>query len=188
MQKQLKTRYSVPDLFRLVWALVITKFFFRPARIIRQPTRIRGFSYMTIGKGFTTGQYCRIEAGVPDVLASSTLTIGEDVQINDSCHIAAVEKIIIGDNVLIASKVFISDHDHGEISLDSLLKAPSKRPLVSSPVIIDNDVWIGEGAMILKGVSIGQGAVIAAGAVVTKNVPSYSIAAGIPAKIIKSFM
>jgi lipopolysaccharide O-acetyltransferase len=142
---------------------------------------------MNIGKGFTTGQYCRVEAGVSEKQSVKTLTIGENVQINDSCHIAAIENVIIGNNVLIASKVYISDHDHGEISLESLAQHPSERPLVSSAVVIENDVWIGEGAMILKGVKIGKGAVIAAGAVVTKNVPSYTVAAGIPAKVIKSF-
>lgn len=187
MKKKLNSHYSIPDIFRLAWAVVITKIFFRPARIIRQPTRIRGFSNMSIGKGFTTGQYCRIEAGSSDSQSAITLTIGENVQINDSCHIAAIENIIIGDNVLIASKVFISDHDHGEISLVSLVQHPIERPLVSSAVIIENDVWIGEGVIILKGVKIGKGAVVAAGAVVTKNVPSFTVVAGIPAKVIKSF-
>ena len=187
MKKKLNSQYSFPDLIRLAWALVITKLFFRPSRIIRQPTRIRGFSNMDIGKGFTTGQYCRIEAGEAETQLQRTLTIGKNVQINDSCHIAAIENITIGDNVLIASRVFISDHDHGEISLDSLSQPPTKRPLVSAPVIIDNDVWIGEGVIILKGVKIGQGAVIAAGAVVTKNVPPYSVSAGIPAKVIRKF-
>ena len=187
MSKQLNSKYSIPDFFRLVWSLSLTKVFFRPARIIRQPSRIRGFSNMCVGQGFTTGQYCRIEAGDPEIQFQKTLTIGENVQINDGCHIAAVENITIGDNVLIASRVYISDHDHGEISLKSLMQHPSERPLVSSSVIIENDVWVGEAVVILKGVKIGKGTVIAAGAVVTKDVPSYSVVAGIPAKIIKHF-
>ena len=65
--------------------------------------------------------------------------------------------------------------------------APNSRPLYSKgPVIIDDNVWIGEGAMIMPGVHVGNGAIIAANSVVTKDIPAYSVAAGIPAKIIKT--
>lgn len=65
--------------------------------------------------------------------------------------------------------------------------APNKRPLYcKGPVIIGNNVWIGEKASIMPGVTIGDGVIIAANSVVTKDIPSYSLAAGIPAKIIKS--
>ena len=56
--------------------------------------------------------------------------------------------------------------------------------IVSSPVLVEDDVWIGHGAIILKGVSIGTGAIISAGSVVTKTVPAYSIVGGVPAQII----
>jgi len=141
---------------------------------------------MAIGKDFTTGQYCRIEAGSPELKGGVTLTIADNVQVNDSCHIAAIEKIFIGKNTLIAGRVFISDHDHGEITREALLTTPAARALVSSPVIIERDVWIGEGAIILKGVHIGKGVIVAAGAVVTKSVPQYSVVAGVPAKVIKT--
>jgi len=137
---------------------------------------------MKIGKGFTSGQFCRIEAGDFNGQSAPTLVIGKDVQINDSCHISAIEKIIVGDNVLIASKVYITDHDHGSITKEDLLIHPAQRSLV---VYIDDDVWIGEGVIILKGVTIGKGAVIGAGSVVTKSVPSYSLILGVPAKVVK---
>ncbi len=63
---------------------------------------------------------------------------------------------------------------------DNRLEAISK-----GNIIIDDDVWIGYGAIIMSGVHIGQGAVIAAGSVVTKNIPAYAIVGGIPAKVIK---
>jgi len=93
-----------------------------------------------------------------------------------------LKKIIVGDNVLIASKVYITDHDHGSITKEDLLIHPAQRSLV---VYIDDDVWIGEGVIILKGVTIGKGAVIGAGSVVTKSVPSYSLILGVPAKVVK---
>jgi lipopolysaccharide O-acetyltransferase len=141
---------------------------------------------MKIGKGFTTGQYCRIEAMDPENKNEKwSLIIEENVQINDSCHIAAIEKVFLGKNVLIASNVFISDHDHGDISKDSMSLIPKERELIAEAVIISKNVWIGEGAKILKGVRIGEGAIIGAGAVVTKDIPEYSVAVGVPAKVIK---
>ena len=69
-----------------------------------------------------------------------------------------------------------------------MLQDPLKRPIVSKgPVRIGDNVWIGDKATILPNVSIGNGAIIAANAVVTKDVPPYSVAAGNPAKIIKTF-
>jgi acetyltransferase-like isoleucine patch superfamily enzyme len=60
-----------------------------------------------------------------------------------------------------------------------------KQGIITSPIIVCDDVWVGYGVSILKGVTIGTGAIIAAGSVVTKNVPPYSIVGGVPAKIIK---
>lgn len=181
---KLNSRYSVPDLIRLAWSLLITKIFFPEARIIRQPSRIRGYRNIQIGIGFTTGHYCRIEAGESvDGKCSPTLIIGNNVQINDRCHIAAVNKIIIGENVLIASDVFITDHDHGGVDYSTLIMPPAKRELVSAPVVIENDVWLGEKVIILKGVRVGHNSVVAAGAVVTKDIPPFSVAVGTPAKV-----
>ncbi|MBU3607773.1 DapH/DapD/GlmU-related protein [Polynucleobacter nymphae] len=180
----LSSRYSIPDLIRLTWSLFITFIFFNKARLIRQPTRIRGYRNILFGKDFTTGQYCRIEAGDKSDNTPS-LIFGNNVQINDKCHIGAFNQIKIGNNVLIASGVFISDHDHGSMNLEDLLISPASRRLVYAPVTIEDNVWIGENVVILKGVKIGSSSVIAAGAVVTSDVPSFSLAAGVPARIIK---
>jgi acetyltransferase-like isoleucine patch superfamily enzyme len=180
----LDSPYSLPDLVRLCWSYALTRILFRPARIIRQPCRIRGYKFMQIGQGFTTGQYCRIEAG-RTTSEQKSLIIGRSVQINDRCHIAALSSIEIGDNVLIASNVFITDHDHGDTSPQSLGVAPAQRPLRYSPVKIEKNVWIGQNAVILKGVTIGESSIIAAGSVVTRDIPAYCVAAGIPATILK---
>lgn len=104
----------------------------------------------------------------------------------DDCHIAAVNRVELHDNVLLASKVYISDHSHGEINADHIRLPPRLRPVVSrGPVIIEADVWIGEGAVILPGVRIGRGAIIGANSVVTRNIPPYSTAAGAPARVLK---
>lgn len=180
---KLDSKYSFPDLCRLAWSLLLTKLFFSNARLIRQPTRIRGYDNMDVGNNFTSGQYCRIEAG--NKPGGRTLVIGNDVQINDKCHIAAIDSIIIGSNVLIASNVFITDHDHGDFSEAALSLAPAKRPLISKPVVIESGVWIGENVVILKGVLVGMGSIIAAGSIVTKSVPPFSLVCGVPAKVVK---
>lgn len=115
------------------------------------------------------------------------------IKIGNSCdfgafnHITATNQVIIGDNCLTGKWVTISDNDHGETSIEYLKKRPQDREVVSKgPVIIGKNVWIGDKATILAGVKIGDGAVIAANAVVTKDVPAYTVVAGIPAKVIKS--
>ncbi len=119
------------------------------------------------------------------------LIIGNNVQINDAVHIAAVENVEIGDNTLIASRVFISDHDHGcytFLNSESNPEVPPiARPLMSAPVKIGCNVWIGENVCILSGVTIGDGAIVGAGSVVTKDIPAQSIAVGNPAKVIRLF-
>jgi len=116
--------------------------------------------------------------------------IGKNVQINDYVHIGAAESLIIEDNVLIASRVFITDHNHGSYSnflQDTPYSIPIERRIVSLPTKIEENVWIGESATILPGVTIGKGSIIGANSVVTKNIPPNSIAVGIPAKVIKTF-
>ena len=82
--------------------------------------------------------------------------------------------------------MLISDNAHGKNIIEQLKLPPRQRPLYTKgPVVIGNNVWIGNNACILSGVTIGDGAVIGANSVVTHDVPAYSVAAGIPAKIIK---
>lgn len=174
--------YSFSDYLRLIYSKVVTFIFYRPARLIRKPTRMRGLKFMQISSGFTSGFNCRLEAFSSN--AQKTLFFGKDVSIGDFCHITAVQSVYIGNNVLIASSVFISDHDHGNRDIDSLLVKPSMRDIYSSPVIVEENVWIGEHVIILKGVTIGRNSIIGAGAVITKSVPPYSVVVGNPGRVI----
>jgi lipopolysaccharide O-acetyltransferase len=119
------------------------------------------------------------------------IRFGKDVQINDFVHIGAIESVTIHDHVLIASRVFISDHNHGCYSGRSPHSdphsVPVERQLSSSPVVIEENVWIGESVSILPGVTIGRGSIIAAQSVVSRSIPPNSIAAGAPARVIKTF-
>ena len=183
-------RYDLLGMIRLMADILFTKLFFPKARIIRRPFYIRGKKYIRIGDGFTTGIGARIDA-FPKDGKGICIDIGKDVQINDYVHIAGVRSVKIGNNVLIASKVFITDHNHGSYGQNGVhtdpAVPPAARELYSAPVVIKDNVWIGEMVSILPGVMIGEGAVIATAAVVNKDVPAYSIAAGVPAKVIKRY-
>ncbi|MDM5112678.1 DapH/DapD/GlmU-related protein [Aeromonas salmonicida] len=157
---------------------LFTKLFYSKARIIRLPFRGRRFSKIKGMIGFTTGVDCRI-----DVFKNGTLEIEDNVQINDNVHIACAEYIKIGKNTLIASKVYLTDHDH-DFSSNEL--TPINWPLITKSVIIGDNCWIGENVAILKGVELGDGCIVGANAVVTKSFPKNVILAGNPAKVIRS--
>ncbi len=183
--------YGLTGLCRLAGDWLHTRLFFATARLVRRPIFIRGRRHIHLGAGLTTGVGNRIDAfpAMPDV--GVVLTIGEGVEINDHCHFAAIEQLIIGDHSLIASRVFISDHNHGEFDGNDPAfgpdRPPAQRPLTSRPVAIGARVWIGEGVIILPGVTIGDGAVIGAGAVVTRDVPAETVVAGNPARALRRF-
>lgn len=113
------------------------------------------------------------------------LHIGKNFHSTRDLTIQCARKIIIGDNVLCASNVFMIDYNHGtnpmcENYLDNALE-------ISEGINIEDGVWIGNNVIILGNVTIGEKAIIAAGAVVTHSVPSYTIVAGNPARIIKVY-
>ncbi len=181
-------KYSFMGLIKLFFDLLVTRIFFRNSRLVRSPFYIRGRGKINLGTGLTTGVGVRLDA--LNINAKVVIHLEENIQLNDYVHIAAIDNITIKKNVLIASRVFISDHNHGSYDQEtdqSVFLPPAERPLSSKPVIIEESVWIGENACVLPGVTIGKNSVIGAGAVVTKNVPPWSIAVGNPAKVIKQY-
>jgi lipopolysaccharide O-acetyltransferase len=182
-------RYGLWGSLVLVKNLILTRLFFPSSRIIRAPFRVRGRKSIDLGKGLTTGINCRLDAFSDK--ESPCLVLGHDVQINDSVHIAAINSVTIGNRVLIASQVFITDHNHGCYGAKDIhsspLVPPVKRELSGSPVSIGDDVWIGEFVAVLPGVTIGNGSIIGAMSVVTRNIPENSIAVGAPARVIKQY-
>ena len=182
-------KYGFWGVIQMFINLIKTKFTFSDARIIRFPIDIRGKKYIKVSKGFTTGVGCRIEAYPKG--NDKTLFIGENFQMNDYVHITALESVKIGKNVLLASKIYISDCAHGSYSgdnNDSNPKTPPNiRPLSSEPVVIEDNVWLGEFVSVLPGVTIGQGTIVGANSVVSKSLPPFVIAVGTPAKPIKKF-
>lgn len=158
--------------------------------LFEAPFETEGLNCITIGDNFRSkpGFHLAAIKRHNGIEFSPNITIGKNVSINYDVHIACINHISIGDGTLIASKVFITDHFHGDTCKESLDITPGKRQLFSKgPVVIDNDVWIGEGAAILPGVHIGNNSVIGANSVVTHDVAPYSVVAGSPAREIKQY-
>lgn len=181
--------YGVKGLIKIIISYINTKIFYRNSRLIRFPFDIRNKSNIDLGIGLTTGVGCRIEAF--PICDEIVLKFGENVQINDYVHITAMESVKIGNNVLLASKIYISDCSHGSYSGNKMDSNPASipvdRPLFCKPVVIEDNVWLGEFVSVLPGVTIGKGTIVGANSVVSKSLPEYIIAVGIPAKPIKKF-
>jgi acetyltransferase-like isoleucine patch superfamily enzyme len=155
---------------------------------LKKDFRVINPQYIEIGDNFQALERFRIET--IDKHWSQTFTpsinIGNNVIFNTDIHIGCIDSIEIEDNCLFASRIFITDHNHGDTSLSMRDISPVKRPLISNgPVVIKKNVWVGEGVVIMPNVTIGENSIIAANAVVTKNVPQNVVVAGIPAVIIK---
>ncbi len=107
----------------------------------------------------------------------AVLVVGRNSRIN-GVHISASHKVIIGQNVRMAPYTIIMDNDYHNVN--NHFESGEM-----SPIVIEDDVWLALRSTVLKGVTIGKGAVVAAGSVVTKDVPSYTVVGGVPAKVIK---
>lgn len=144
-------------------------------------------------KSITIGDHCAIYGSLI-TQDQGRITLGNHVTIRYSTTIGAVNSITIGNNVIISNHVTIYDNNNHPTDVSSrrricedfgnqeLWKWKCSR---NQPITIQDDVWIGQGAVILKGVTIGQGAIVGMNAVVTKDVPAYSIAVGNPARVVK---
>jgi lipopolysaccharide O-acetyltransferase len=111
------------------------------------------------------------------------LVIGDRTQLGLNFTAICSDDLCIGDDVLIAGGVIITTQNHGMDPESE--KSYQRQPPISAPVRIGNGCWIGERAVILPGVTIGEKAIIGANSVVTKDIPGYSIAVGMPAKVVK---
>lgn len=117
----------------------------------------------------------------------SNIHVGDDVLLGyRPMLMATLSKIRIGNHVMLGPFVEIigGNHNYSEVG-KFMSEVTNKQPFDDQDIIIEDDVWIGSRAIILKGVHIRRGAIIAAGAVVTNDVPPYAIVGGVPAKVIK---
>ena len=190
-----ETIKSNPSLKKLVLWMMIPTHDFRPRLWIRwfvNPIKIkRGkntiirfnsrmdilpFNKFEIGSQSLIEDFSTINNGVGDVKIGNNTIIGLSNVI--------IGPVDIGNGVMLAQNIVISGLNHGYEAIDI---SPSKQPVSTKKITIEDDVWIGANSIITAGIFIGKHAVIGAGSVVVKDIPPYSIAVGNPAKVIKAY-
>ena len=120
--------------------------------------------------------------GLPIVLKPEKVEIGSNCSINHGVLIQGRHKVIIGNNVTLSPYVMLLD---AGLDTKAVLGGESNKDHYSAPIVLEDHVWVGAGAIILAGVKIGRKSIVAAGSVVTKDMPSKSLIAGIPAKVVR---
>ena len=140
------------------------------------PVAVSGTAAITIGSRCRIGTNTELQTN-----DAGRIVLGADIRINRGCTIVSYASVTIGDFAIIGEYVTIRDANHGMSASEPM----RYQPHVAEPVRIGADVWIGRGACILPGVTIGAGAVIGANSVVTRDIPKFSIAAGMPAQVIR---
>lgn len=156
--------------------------YFGRGSLISKDTFISGKGTLSIGEGSSILAHSVIETCNKE----ANIEIGNGVSIGEYCHLTSANKIKIGNGVLTGRFVLISDNSHGFSKIDDLETAPLSRKIISKgPVIIEDNVWLGDKVTILPGVTVGKGSIIGANAVITKNVPPFALVGGNPAKVIK---
>jgi acetyltransferase-like isoleucine patch superfamily enzyme len=164
-----------------LWRILIAKYYLRNCTRLGKMVSVNGkpiignLGEMILGdevRVWSTIEQAKLYTG-----RKGKLIVGRNSRLN-GVHIDARELVQIGENVRIAPYTIILDSDFHDVK-DHFSEGSSK------PIIIEDDVWLATRSTILKGVRIGKGAVIATGAVVTKDVPPYCVAAGVPARVIK---
>lgn len=145
---------------------------------IRRRTRLDvvPWNKFNLGNQSTIEDFSAVNNGVGDVI------IGDRTRIGLSNTIIGPVKV--GNDVRLAQNVVLSGLNHNYTEIDSPIHAQG---VSTSPIVIEDETWIGANVVVVPGVTIGKHAVIAAGSVVTKNIPDYSVAAGNPARILKQY-
>lgn len=144
-----------------------------------------GERYMWLGDDVRVGPYSSLSCGLApgqELVLDPTLRIGDRSVIGRGSAVAAHFSVEIGDDVWFAPECFVCDqhHDYLDVAMPIGLQLSE-----AAPVRIGSRSWLGHGVIVLPGVTIGEHVAVAAGAIVTKDIPSYSVAAGAPARVIR---
>jgi acetyltransferase-like isoleucine patch superfamily enzyme len=155
--------------------------------IMWKPTTIFNEQYISIGNDVLIGPGVALSAGmVPgqECLVTPVVTIGDRCLIGRGSGIVGHFSISIGNDVWTGHHVYITDQNHG---YEDITIPISKQSQPERAVSIGDGSWLGHGSVVLPGVTIGQHVVIGANSVVTKDIPDFSVAVGVPAKVIRRF-
>lgn len=170
----------VARLGRGLRAARIRRRFATPPRglVVEPGVLVTGGRHVTLGDGVRLMAGCHLWA-----TERGHLTIGPRTYVGSHSWLVANDSIVVGADVLIAPFCYVQDTDHG---FGDPSVAIAAQPSVSSPIVIEDDVWLGAHTVVTRGVRIGRGSVIGAGSVVTRDIPPHTVAVGAPARPIRS--
>jgi len=160
-----------------------------------ETTQVFRFCKSTQKPAVKFGKFCSVYAGCSFAVKGQGRCAVGDYTLLNGALIMSEEEIIIGNHCLISWNVGIADSDFHPldpeqrkrdcVALSPFSEDKTRPPVTTRPVRIGNNVWIGMGAMVLKGVTIGDNSVVGAGAVIVKNVPARVVVVGNPARVVK---
>lgn len=152
-----------------------------------RPTTIFNEQYISIGEDTLIGEGVALSAGmVPgqQCISSPVVTIGDRCLIGRGSGIVGHFSIVIGNDVWTGHHVYITDQNHG---YEDITRPISQQTQPEKSVVIGDGSWLGYGAVVLPGVTIGRHCVIGANSVVTGDIPDFSVAVGVPARVIRQY-
>ena len=181
------------QLKNLCYAAYIKHYFVGAENLIinGSPVRFIGGKHITLGKNVTLGHDVELIAVYQwencEQKFNPQIALGDNVVMAPFCRIGCINRVELGEWTTMGQRVYITDHTHGDVSYEQLNLPPRHRPLYSKgPVKIGAYVHLGENCCIMPGVTIGDHSVIGAGSIVTHDIPPYSVAAGNPARVLKT--
>jgi acetyltransferase-like isoleucine patch superfamily enzyme len=153
---------------------------------ISPPFRFHGLNEIVLGQGAQIERDCWIQT-VPDGKHNNEtkLVIGSYAGIGMGASISAACKVAIGDHVLLARNVYISDHAHAFENIELPIMHQGIKGI--APVSIGRNSWLGQNVVVLPGATIGEHCVIGANSVVNSSIPDFSVAVGAPARVVKRY-
>jgi len=156
--------------------------------IMWRPNTIFNERYIEIGEDTLIGPGVSLSAGmVPgqECITSPVVKIGDRCLIGKGSGIVGHFSITIGNDVWTGHHVYITDQNHGYENIDQPISQQSQP---ERAVVIGDESWLGYGTVVLPGVTIGKHVVVGANSVVTKDIPDYSVAVGVPARVVRTFV
>lgn len=186
--------FKIADISRSIYRAVYTGYIQSGFRAVGKGTRFEpSFRHLLGARYITVGSRCvfREKTKLTAWDKYNSQTFHPEIRIGDCCsigaysHITAINKIVIGNNVGMGDFILITDNSHGYGDTDEFnCRVGAKRLFSQGPVIIEDNIWIGEHSCVLPNVTVGRGSVIGAASVVRQSVPPYSIVVGNPTKVV----
>lgn len=176
---------DVVDAVRSACSVASARWWLRHADHVGERVRLRGRPYVRNWGRMLIHDRVQLVSTVATLelvtMGGGSLEIGHRTLINYGTQITATASISIGAHCLFGTHNLLIDNDFHRVEPERRLERPA-----SGPIVIEDNVWLGARVMVLKGVTIGEGSAVAAGSIVTHDVPPRSLAAGLPARVIRS--